>query len=43
MPVPLSLQGVAIGSGCLVSAGAVVTKNIVAGAMVRGVPAREFA
>lgn len=36
------IQGVAIGSGCLVAAGAVVTRDIVDGAMVRGVPAREF-
>ncbi len=37
------IQGLSIGNGCLVAAGAVVTNNIIAGAMVRGVPAREFA
>src|SRR6266571_4080705 len=37
------IQGISIGNGCLVAAGAVVTNNIIAGAMVRGVPAREFA
>ncbi|HIJ94495.1 MAG TPA: acetyltransferase [Desulfuromonadales bacterium] len=37
------IQGLSIGNGCLVAAGAVVTKNIIDGAMVRGVPAREFA
>lgn len=36
------IQGISIGSGCLVAAGAVVTKDIADGAMVRGVPAREF-
>ena len=37
------IQGKSIGRGCLVAAGAVVTKDIADGAMVRGVPAREFA
>lgn len=36
------IQGISIGSGCLLAAGAVVTKDIADGAMVRGVPAREF-
>lgn len=37
------IQGISIGSGCLIAAGAVVIKDIADGAMVRGVPAREFA
>lgn len=36
------IQGISIGRSCLVAAGAVVTKNITDGVMVRGVPAREF-
>lgn len=37
------IQGISIGNGGLVAAGSVVTKDIVEGAKVRGVPAREFA
>lgn len=36
------IQGINIGRGCLVAAGAVVTRDIADGAKVRGVPAREF-
>lgn len=36
------IQGASIGNDCLVAAGAVVTKDVIAGTMVRGVPAREF-
>ncbi len=36
------IQGISIGIGCLIAAGAVVIKDIADGAMVRGVPAREF-
>jgi len=36
------IQGASIGNGCLVAAGAVVTRDVIAGTMVRGVPAREF-
>lgn len=36
------IQGASIGSDCLVAAGAVVTRDVSAGTMVRGVPAREF-
>ena len=37
------IQGISIGCGCLVAAGAVVTRDIADGTKVRGVPAREFA
>jgi len=35
------IQGVRIGSNCIIAAGAVVTKDVISGTTVRGVPARE--
>lgn len=37
------IQGISVGSGSMVAAGAVVTKSFTDGAILRGVPAREFA
>lgn len=36
------IQGASIGNDCLVAAGAVVIRDVIARAMVRGVPAQEF-
>jgi acetyltransferase-like isoleucine patch superfamily enzyme len=39
----VAIEGVQIGSGALVAAGAVVVRDVPDGARVAGVPAREMA
>lgn len=42
-PRAIILPGITIGKGAVVAAGAVVTKDVTAGSMVAGVPAKEIA
>lgn len=42
-PRAIILPGVTIGKGAIVAAGAIVTKNVAAGTVVAGVPAKEIA